>query len=362
MYIRCAVCQASSWIRPVLPGGPTKVRCADCGRSYAVQPPPELGESAEQHYAAALEYAKAHEIDLPAAYSVILGVMSLDQAHELRQTVASRRKRRTRRSTEAGPPTKREPQRKAPGAAAGGRSGASGSVPAEPAYDPNLDHAQQRIVARQLALRHALPVDIALQVVENKLTLRQALLQKAVAPPPAMVERKRRSASALQKLLVLGLATAVVVVVSQGIWKRYLAELNASRPAPVMSARPVEVVATPASAPVVPDPLRGVEIRTDPAGEIVELSGPDPRSVLLAYCSAGVAAGQREPLELAAPVPGLRMGIFQDYGALGMLHAIKIRKNVRSGQWVAGNGHHPIRSVDAVQVPPDARRFSVAQP
>ena len=86
MYIRCVECRSASWIES-LPAGASSpsVTCANCGHKYALNGLAGLGESQRAQYQRALKVAEEHGIDLPRAYSVLLGILSPLQAKTLRE-------------------------------------------------------------------------------------------------------------------------------------------------------------------------------------------------------------------------------------------------------------------------------------
>jgi hypothetical protein len=96
----------------------------------------------------------------------------------------------------------------------------------------------------------------------------------------------------------------------------------------------------------------------------VEIVGPDPVAVLLAFCSANPQAGSLEPVEITETVPKLgnaRHGAFRDPLRPDVLLAIWMREDRRTGRWVAGDGKGPIPVNEAPALPPGAFRKEVTQ-
>ena len=78
MYLRCPECQSANWIESVVPGESDPwVSCKDCGHRLLLMSGGELGTTAEEQHRRALQYAEFNQIDLPSAYSVLLGLMPL---------------------------------------------------------------------------------------------------------------------------------------------------------------------------------------------------------------------------------------------------------------------------------------------
>ena len=100
----------------------------------------------------------------------------------------------------------------------------------------------------------------------------------------------------------------------------------------------------------------------DEQGRMTEISGSDPRHVLLAYCSSEQGAARRKPLEVAHSVPleaNVRLGIFTDPTEHGARYAIRIRKEGGARRWVAGGDGEPIAVAKAPRLPPGTPRIPV---
>ncbi|MGH9797590.1 MAG: hypothetical protein ACRD5D_05475, partial [Candidatus Polarisedimenticolia bacterium] len=113
----------------------------------------------------------------------------------------------------------------------------------------------------------------------------------------------------------------------------------------------------PPAVPLPPPPL--TVPRTDTVGQLVEVTGPDPKSVLIVFCTSGRQAGRREPVGVAAalpPSPSARLGLFRSLDANNMpsLRAIRIRRDPQSGRWTAGDGRGPILTEIAPVLPAGA--------
>src|SRR5881397_1421806 len=84
MRFRCAQCRALTQVQiPATMTAPVVTACSGCGRKYrfAVDRP-RAGDDQER-YRRAKEFAETNQIDLGSAYSVLEGVMTLEEAHTL---------------------------------------------------------------------------------------------------------------------------------------------------------------------------------------------------------------------------------------------------------------------------------------
>ncbi|HKQ61613.1 MAG TPA: hypothetical protein VJS92_09980, partial [Candidatus Polarisedimenticolaceae bacterium] len=85
MYIRCVQCHVPTWIPSELGPEPLGAVCRACGRRYQLRATPELGSSSRDQYQNAQRFSEANGVDLPSAYSVLLGLMTLEQARVRRE-------------------------------------------------------------------------------------------------------------------------------------------------------------------------------------------------------------------------------------------------------------------------------------
>ena len=81
MYLRCAKCHETIWIQS-LGSRPLSTSCESCGRSYRIETAADLGATGKEQYARATEFAETNRVDLPTAYSVLLGILSLETVRE----------------------------------------------------------------------------------------------------------------------------------------------------------------------------------------------------------------------------------------------------------------------------------------
>jgi hypothetical protein len=86
VYIRCATCTRSARFK--LNPGASKGRCSFCASSYSLVGLADLGDNQEKHGQRVEQYAEENQIDPASAYSVLLGIMTLERAREIVLTPA----------------------------------------------------------------------------------------------------------------------------------------------------------------------------------------------------------------------------------------------------------------------------------
>ncbi|MFQ5766850.1 MAG: hypothetical protein ACE5ID_02565 [Acidobacteriota bacterium] len=152
--------------------------------------------------------------------------------------------------------------------------------------------------------------------------------------------------------LILGL-TAVLMMengrLNRSSWTAVprLGSTRDESPIKIMAAPPVTI--HPSGARPAAD---SVEILRDASGRLTRIAAHSPAAVLKAYCRAGQqeaacrseAIGPLEPRRL-----GFRLGLFRRTVERG---AIRIRRDSRTSDWVAGNGVTPIPVEKTPDYPP----------
>ena len=99
-------------------------------------------------------------------------------------------------------------------------------------------------------------------------------------------------------------------------------------------------------------------------GNVIHVVGPDPSSVLVAFCESSPSLLGLSPVEITSTVPtfrSARLGLFRDASSLESLFAIRMRLDGRSGRWTTGNGDRPVAVVKAPELPDDALRIPVSE-
>jgi hypothetical protein len=391
MRFRCAQCRALTQVEiPTRMTAPVVTPCSGCGRKYRFAVDRPRAADDQERYRRAKEFAEANQIDLGSAYSVLEGVMTLEEAHRLRKRAPLPRPPQPVQDAKAGPVPAAEAvpasaaARPAPIAASrpetSSRSAPTMRTPAarpaapqhpglsesEPSYDPGFaaairdgcltpqqatERGDHRGLALRLSQRHRLSMDLALKVAENRMTVHQALQQKAVIEAKEPPRPQTSVSHGVWNFMIFSVGAMILAglgVHVYHVWGDYLAQRGVALLEPTPAAAETRAhLAPPAETPSVPAPPPPMTVpKTDSTGQVVEVVGPDPRSVLVSFCMTGRQSGKREPVEIAPTVPAdasSRWGVFRSLDSPAMpARAILIRKDQRTGRWSAGDGRTPI--------------------
>ncbi len=330
MYIRCVSCKSAS--RSQL-GRPTQeVTCHRCGRVYDLSAAAKLGSTPQERYGRALAYAQANRLDLASAYSVLLGIMPLEMGRAIHQAAATAAPEPASASDSTIAPTETD-------------------CPYDLAFKPAVEQGHltvrqaiergDRVVyASRLVQRRGLKMSQAFMVADNRLTLHAALQMQREQASERSLPAKQSGQSGLQRQTKIVLGAGAVLLVALGIhsWR-------ASEPVKQNHSATPDTVQK-AIAPV----ASSTEVRTNRAGQVIEVTGPDPRSVLNAYCRAMAPASRLEPLRLVpSSVRGTQLGVFRHVNQDRSPLAIEIRKDQQGQRWTAGTGDAPIYPATAPQ-------------
>jgi hypothetical protein len=312
VVIRCRNCHGSVWVDTTPTPGARSIRasCPGCKQRYEFDTPPSPS-LARKLSNDARRLARDKTIDLPSAYSVLLGVMKPEDVHEVHPA--------QRAAAPAAPETARS----------GGPSAAFDPAFREAVESGRLSgkeaaaRGRRSTYAALLASRHKLPMTTAFAVADNRLSLLQAL-RKHGAPALDPV-RLRPGSSHLRRAawILVGL-------------------LPVAAAAAALSGRPAVVRSSTGSATRT---VGAAEILTDGSGRIVQVLGRDPRGVLAAYCLSADPHGR---LDLLGVVPArsegarARLGIFRRPNEPSAPLSITITEDRQANRWVAGNGRAPL--------------------
>jgi len=303
--IRCANCHATVWIQSAERGARSvAVTCGGCGQQYHIRAGSILDRNDRSMATRARQLAKDEHLDLPSAYSVLLGVATAEELRELSGAPAT-----PDRTASSGGPT------------AGGYDRAFQS-----AIDDGLlsarqatERGQRNTLVALLASRHRLSQAVAGDVADNRISLLEALRSRKPTAGTVRAGARRGVAAPLAVLLLLIGAIGIAAATRE------------SRVRP-MAGRGTT------------GPFGATEVRTTSDGGIVQVLGPDPKSVLRAYCAA--SEHPLEPLEivpLAHDGERSRLGLLRDPRHPAELQAITIREDRASGRWRAGEGSRALR-------------------
>jgi hypothetical protein len=233
-----------------------------------------------------------------------------------------------------------------------------------------LERGDRRALALRLSQRHRLPMELALKVADNRVTVHQALQQKAAIEAKEPPRPQTSVSHGVWNFMIASIGAMILAglgVHIYHVWGGYLAQRGMAvlEPTPAAAATRTHMK-VPAGAPQVPAPPPPMTVpRTDTTGQLVEVVGPDPRSVLVSFCSTGRQSGRREPIEIAPTVPpdaSARWGVFRSLDNPAMpVRAILIRKDRRTGRWSTGDGRTPIMTESPPALPPGAHPVPVSE-
>lgn len=336
------------------------VVCVGCGSQMRVAIQTSEPSIDQEEYRRAQLFARENQVDLATAYSVLEGLFTLEEARgdiELRPAPAA-------------------PARARPAPNGGrrndARAAASRSTPL-PAYDEGfseairdgcltaqqaIDRGDRQALVSRLAARHLLPMDLALQAADHRITIRQAIQLRVARANQERSTEPGGGRSGLLKLAAVIVGTAAILTLAavrvQGLRGgeenpgSAVDSAGASTDAGTGTTRP-----EPALMRLLPDESERVQVGTttsksDAEGRLLKVAGPDPRSVLAGFCTSGRRSDLKEAVgiaELGPRFPGERLGIFRNPTLSNLPpRAIRIQKDAQTGEWIAGDGVKPIPS------------------
>jgi hypothetical protein len=277
-----------------------------CGRRYSLARAGELGAIPSARFEKAMAYARAEGIDLASAYSVLLGLMKREAVGQIE-----------------GPP-------------------AGVEFPYDAAFHPAVveglltmrqavERGDRVAYASRISQRHDLPMRLAFHVADNRMSLRDALQEAAQlreAPDVRILLGGAVRRRGLQPLLWVLLAASTVLLVR--VWPATMS----------LAPRQVDHVQ-----------VGRAEVLIDGKNRVVQVLGPDPVSVLTAYCQkSGSTGGPLEALDvLPSPLNPARerVGLLRDPARPDETQMIAILADQRAGRWTAGDGRTPLEPTPA---------------
>jgi hypothetical protein len=304
LTFRCKKCHSAVWVQPAdREGSSARASCRGCGQDYRLEAWADAG--GEPALAAkARRLAKEQALDLPSAYTVALGLATADDMRELGD--AGSTACRTARNAGEAP---RQPDDGFEGAIEAGHL--TGRQAAE--------RGNRDGFATKVASRHGLPMSVARDIADNKISLLQAIRERAKR------ERKHGIEVRSRRVRTWALAAGLVLVAG-------LAVLTSTGRQATLDHATIDRT------------LDDAEVRT--AGDVVlQITGPDPRTVLRAYCTAASRGARLEPLAVVpSSLPGARarIGLLRDPRRPDDLLAITIREDPEAGLWRAGEDGKPV--------------------
>ncbi|MDH3628164.1 MAG: hypothetical protein OES25_10990 [Acidobacteriota bacterium] len=377
MYIRCAGCFSSTWVQSLVPGeAASTVECKSCGLDYNLFNVGELGVEETEQYERAQQFAEFNGIDLPSAYSVLLGVMELDDAKEHRRQIAGAVPDAPAESSDVAeevtnaidaamavveePPTITEtPTHSDP------KNYDSDFEPAVMNGDLTVEQAKARgsrvALVHRLARRHSLTRELAGDVADNRLSLAEARRRRQSSDELVVPKNEDVAFRMVRNQLMLGVWVIALLALAAYGYKNWRMSVEdslfengreARRAAAIAEAE--ELARKQLDDIELPDDR--VHVVTDSFGNVTRVEGPDPLSVLRTFCKSGTNVTRFEPIELVDAIPpsaGRRVGIFRDRHDVTQRFAIRIERGDRS--WLAGDGTVPVPITPAPPSPLNAK-------
>lgn len=87
--------------------------------------------------------------------------------------------------------------------------------------------------------------------------------------------------------------------------------------------------------------VEGSQVQWDARGRIIQVSGPDPSTVLASFCLATQHESLQPVRVIATALQPGRLGIIRRSGESELV-AIRIKEDLASDKWVAGDGVSPL--------------------
>jgi hypothetical protein len=295
MRIRCGACHGSIWIQTADANCEQALAtCGDCSQRYDVRPrlkDVDLYEFQRDAH----EFARNAGVDLPAAYSVLLGITTLENVKDLYDQNATSGKASFDRSF-------------ADAVAAGTLSPQQAAL-----------RGKREAFAEKLVARHQISIEEALAVADNRTPLLEAV-RRGAEVEQVEIEPQRRRFPFFRIALAAGAILAVAAIV--GLTQK-----------PDETAQPIRTQRAPKARRVIAslqEVTTNVVYNAD--GNATEVTGGNPEVVLDAYCRS-VKGFRAEPVSLQAAGDEWN-GL---YRSRGVLYSIPIRWEPTRKLWVSGN-------------------------
>ena len=360
MYLRCSNCHTPTWIRSLVPGAvEQQIDCAECSESHDLSRATELGQDNKSQYETANRFASENGVDLPTAYSILLGLMTLAEARsaDAEQRDAARKAAAPPAASPAVPaaaPAEESSER--PKGRDAARSAKRSTAVSQPhgLARPERREAPRRIKPDRRAKGHAegVTIHVEREMAEEKkrLTVGQAVLLGILAT------------------LILGLTgryalstRAEIAASGRAAERNTAASAEAMRHAEEKKDAEFRDEHRDETTPQV----LSATIERDSFGRVVRILGANPQIVLDAYCSELRDGTDRKPIGLSQASPpdaSERFGVFRDLSHLETDHAIRISRDRETRKWVAGDGRGPIRTRPSLDGTALISSASVRQP
>ena len=325
MHIRCKGCHGTIWVERQGSAEPLAVlQCRTYGQDYRLEEAHRLRPGEKRLAREARKIAKTYGIDMPGAYSVLFGMMSAEDVLELGHNAST-----ACRSTAVAPPST-EPGKR---------------IPYDSAWQPAIDaglltayqaaqRGQRERYALMISNRHGLPMSVAYNVADNQVSLLNCL-------------RDRRPGEGDETVLNVPAPDRSVLWVALSISALLIAAVVLHFASSVVSRGSIAVRT-----------ILGAEVRTDSQGQVVRVAGPDPRSVLTAYCASRPEPAI-EPVDIipsARHGADVRLGLFREKDNPSNIYMIDISEDRAAAGWVVGDGAAPVIPAPAPRGAAEVRR------
>lgn len=305
MRIRCGACHGSIWVQTA---GTTEkqevVVCSECSQRYELHS--KLQEIDLYDFQRdAHDFARNAGVDLPAAYSILLGITTLDKVQDLLEQSSASGKASFHRSfsdaVEAGHLTRQQ-------AAMRGK---------------------REVFAEKLVERHQITMEQALEVADNKIPLLEAVRQGGRFELVEFEPVRRRFPflkvfSAIAVMLAMSGAAAVVIITQYPDVNVEPVRKQQGAPKPARVVASLEEAAT--------------DVVFDDRGRVTEVAGGNPKAVLDAFCRS-VKGFRADPVTLEAAGENWN-GL---YRRRGVLHSVPIHWDRSRQLWVARNAEDQVQ-------------------
>lgn len=237
-----------------------------------------------------------------------------------------------------------------------------------PSYDPGFEYAiseghltvrqavergDRSLLASTIAQRHDLPMYLAFDVVDNRCST-LAAIQEHAKQGKASKPRSTRQPEGQDRRSFPWTATVLALagLFSLAGWLSYSGPWD-ERAEP--STEPTRLTLQESRQMLIARESDRTEVRTDQEGQVTQIIGADPLSVLTAFCESRPEGDSPiVPVEVVQPFPDASaylVGVFRDQNEAAALRGIAIREEQSTHRWIAGNGAEPVSLIDTRHLP-----------
>jgi hypothetical protein len=215
-----------------------------------------------------------------------------------------------------------------------------------------IERGDRAHYAAALQQKYGLAMDRAFQVTDNMMSLAEALAEQTGVLPVEVTDPS--GTHWIWSTVQVSVALVVIAAGTYAVFrqKERPTELVLNTVATRAPSSPRR--ALPSDPPAAPKEL--VAFQTGPEGRVTEITGPDPKTVLLRLCQHPQFAETLSPIALAPAFPpstGARLGLIRDVADPERPRCVAIHRDSRSGRWSAGNGLEPLEIQLAPKLPPE---------